>query len=88
MLGASIRARNLVVDRGELDLIVEFGSARVAVEVKTSTVDLADAIERFDEAKHRQVRGLSSRAGCHRVDLVGVHLAPDGFYVRWIPNVA
>ncbi len=70
-----------------MDLVVDVGGARVAVEVKTSTVDLADAAERFDEAKHRQVSSLASSVGCTRVDLVGVLVGEHGYFVRWMPGV-
>lgn len=78
--------RNVVLAGGELDLVIGIDGLRVAVEVKTSTVDLYDAAERFDTDKQDRVVRIGRAAGCRRIDLVTIYLAPTGYFLRWIPN--
>ena len=86
--GATVGARNVVVGRGEIDLVVSFAGRPVAVEVKTSRIDsVGEPVYRFDTAKRRQVRRLGREHGAARVDYVGVRVGPAGAVVRWLPNV-
>lgn len=75
---------NVLVGRGELDLIVALAGRRIAVEVKTATGEL-DPVYHFDEAKAAQVRSLARSRGIHRIDYVGVIVGPAGALVRWLP---
>jgi putative endonuclease len=85
---ADIIARNVRVGRGEIDLVVELGGRRVAVEVKTiQTGGLDDAAFAFTPIKAAQVRRLAGRLGIHRVDLIAVSLGSSGVAIRWIPEV-
>jgi Holliday junction resolvase-like predicted endonuclease len=78
----------LRIGRGELDLVVAFGGARAAVEVKTAAMaSRGDPIDRFDAQKLDQVRKLAAARGIYRVDYVGVRVGFDGVAVRWLPNV-
>lgn len=54
--------------------------------MKTSTVDLYDAAERFDDRKQSQVTALGRLAACGRVDLVTVYLGTEGYVLRWVPD--
>ena len=88
--GARVLGRNLRHGRGEIDLLVAFGSRRVAVEVKTRVGDPADPVEAFDAHKARRVRTAANAiAGPGtRVDLVAVSVGADGVQVRWVPGAA
>lgn len=79
-------ARNVVVDRGEIDLIVDDRGVRVAVEVRTR-LGGADPIDAADEAKRDRVRKLARRVGAARVDVIGVRVDRDGFDIHWVPAV-
>jgi Holliday junction resolvase-like predicted endonuclease len=87
-------ARNLAVGRGEIDLLVRFGTRHVAVEVKTvgSGALAGDPVERITPAKLAQVRrlagALAPRYGSVRVDFVGVRIGQTGVTVNWRANVA
>lgn len=85
--GAAVVARNVTVGRGEIDLVVEFGVERVAVEVRTArrsevTPDLVPP-DKVDTV-HRLAAGL--RPPVRRVDLVVVLVTRSGVSVRWIPQ--
>lgn len=92
--GAAIVGTNVPVGRGEIDLLVRFGDATVAVEVKTvgSAAMAADPVDRISPAKLAQVRRLAStlaaRHGRLRVDFVGVRVGSEGVVVNWRTNVA
>ncbi len=89
--GAVILARNHRVGRGEIDLLVRFGSELAAVEVKTllaGTDSFGDPAEAFIPRKASQVRKLANALGVFRVDLVAVTVQSGGANLRWIPRVA
>jgi putative endonuclease len=83
-------ARNARSGRGEIDLVVRFGSRVVAVEVKTRRGHGIDPIDAFTARKAGMVRhtarGLVPPA--HRVDLVAVTIGETGVDIRWLPEVA
>lgn len=85
--GLTIVARNVVVGRGEVDLIGRSRTGRVVVEVRTVRGGLR-LDERFPHAKRRQVGALASTLGVHRVDFVAVALSSDGVDVHWLRDVA
>jgi len=79
------------IGRGEIDLIVERGGRRVAVEVKAAWVgrrEIADPVGRFDAAKATQVSSLAAQLGVWRVDLVAVVFSAQGVQIRWVPAAA
>lgn len=84
-----ILARNEVVGRGEIDLLVRFGRTVVAVEVKTivPSVPSDDPLDHFTPAKARQVSRLarSLKPVVNRVDVIGVTVRADGVDIRWLP---
>ncbi len=85
--GARVVKRNVTVGRGEIDLVVELGGVRTAVEVKTVVGEAADPTQAFTAAKAAQVRRLAGalEPAAHRVDLITVRLGPSGVTVRWTP---
>lgn len=86
--GASIHDRNLRVQGGELDLLASIDGERVAIEVKTSSVEsVGDPEDHFDAEKQRRVRRLAGSVGAYRVDFVGVEVSSQGVNVRWLPRV-
>lgn len=87
--GARILGRNLRVGRGEVDLVVDFGTQRAVVEVKTiQTGGLDDPTYAFTDAKAQQVRRLARQIGIRRVDLIAVSVDSGGVGIRWAPYVA
>lgn len=88
--GAVIVDRNVRVGRGEIDLLVELGGQRIAVEVKTGTTASARPEENFDDHKEGQVRRAAAglTPPVWRVDLVTVVLTGHGVTVRWVPDVS
>ncbi len=86
--GCLVLDRNLRVGRGEIDLIIEVGGAKVAVEVK-SVVDskLGEAADAFTVTKASQVAALAEEIGIGRVDLITVTLGPKGVDIVWTPRV-
>jgi Holliday junction resolvase-like predicted endonuclease len=82
--------RNARSGRGEIDLVVRFGSRVVAVEVKTRREGGIDPIEAFTPRKARIVRQAARRLipQAHRVDLVAVTVGEAGIDIRWLPEVA
>ena len=85
--GGQLIERNASVGRGEIDLVVRWPDAVVAVEVKTR-VD-ADPSHAYTADKSRSlreaVRGIRPRPG--RLDLVLVRLGRHTVDLRWIPGV-
>jgi putative endonuclease len=85
--GVRMIARNVVVDRGELDLVGEVRGNRVAFEVRTRVGD--DPLDSFDLTKLDRVR----RAARHhdppiwRIDLLTVRLNRDSVDIRWMPDL-
>ena len=86
--GAVIVARNLETAGGEIDLVVDFGRERAAVEVRAARRrDVAPDL--FSRDKERQVRALAAllEPPVFRIDFVTVLVKPDGVTVRWHPRV-
>jgi Holliday junction resolvase-like predicted endonuclease len=85
--GAAVLGRNVRVGRGEIDLLVRFGSKRVAVEVKTRVG--SEPREAFSEEKANRVWEAARRlGGVSRVDLIAVRFDAHGAEVRWLPEVS
>ncbi len=86
--GATVLARNVEVDNGELDLLVEIGGEPAVVEVRSARRDDVVA-DLFPYAKERQVRRLAAllEPPIFRIDLVTVLVASGGIRVRWHPRV-
>ena len=90
--GVRIIGRNLRLGHGEIDIHGLVAGTSVAFEVKTrrGAADLSAAIFQFSPRKAetvcRYARSLSPPA--YRVDLVALHLGPDGADVHWIPFAA
>ncbi len=84
--GAAVVDRNVRVDGGEIDLLVELDGSIIAIEVKT-IVGAGDPLERIDthkrEVVYRSVAGLGRRID--RVDAIAVQLFDDHVAVRWVP---
>lgn len=82
--GATVQARNVELSEGELDLIVELGRERIAIEVRTARREDVVA-ELISMAKERQVRRLAAMLDppVFRVDVVTVLVAEAGVRVRW-----
>ncbi len=83
--GAIVFDRNVRVGRDEIDLLVRFGTQRVAVEVKTRVG--SEPREAFSEEKADRVWRAARRLGVSRVDLIAVRFDPAGAEVRWLPQV-
>jgi Holliday junction resolvase-like predicted endonuclease len=84
-----VLARNLAVDGGEIDLVVQLGGVQVAVEVR-SVLGRDPAVLAFDGAKADRVWRLArrTRPPCARVDLVAVRFDRHGVDVHWVPGVS
>lgn len=80
-------ARNLIVGRGEIDVLALIGGKRSVVEVRSVRQgrEWIDPIGAFDAAKSKQVRGLAAQVGASRVDLVTVSFSPAGVDIHWLP---
>ena len=78
-------ARNVVVERGEIDIVAIDSSATVAVEVRAITGD-GDPIDAVDPSKRAHVHRLASRSGADRVDYLGVGFRSWGVEVHWVPG--
>jgi Holliday junction resolvase-like predicted endonuclease len=90
--GVAIVARNVKVDRGEVDLVVSVGRRRVVVEVRSVCAErevlAADPVLAFDVSKANQVRRLANSLRVSRVDLVAVRFHHAGVDIHWVPNAA
>lgn len=82
-----VLARNLIVGRGEIDVLALIGGTRSVVEVRSVRQGRGwiDPIGAFDVAKSKQVRALAVQVGATRVDLVTVSFSPAGVDVHWLP---
>jgi putative endonuclease len=78
-----IAARNVQIERGEIDLIATDGREMVVIEVRTITAE-GDPIDAVSPAKRRRV--LAGAVGASRVDFVGVRLGADDVLVHWVPG--
>lgn len=85
--GCSLIERNVIVDGGELDLVVDHAGRVVVVEVKTSS-NGDDPIEAVSDAKAARVRRGADgyRWVVDRVDVVAVTLDRSGVTIRWLPG--
>ncbi len=83
--GLTVVAHNVVVGRGEIDLLAFDGDARVAVEVRAISGD-GDPIEAIHPGKRRQVTRLAGAVGATRVDFVGVRIGMEDVVVHWVPG--
>jgi putative endonuclease len=80
-----IAARNVEIERGEIDLIATDGREMVVIEVRTITAE-GDPVDAVSPAKRRRVRALAGAVGASRVDFVGVRLGADDVLVHWVPG--
>jgi Holliday junction resolvase-like predicted endonuclease len=82
-----VLARNLIVDRGEIDVLALIDGIRSVVEVRSVRQgrEWIDPIGAFDVSKSRQVRRLAAQIGAGRVDLVTVSFSSGGVDVHWLP---
>ncbi|MGH8872297.1 MAG: YraN family protein [Acidimicrobiia bacterium] len=83
--GLDLVARNLEVDRGELDLLVLDHGVKVVVEVRTIT-GAGDPIDAVVVTKRRQVRRLAGKVAAARVDFLGVRMGTDDVVIHWVPG--
>ncbi len=79
--------RNVVVDRGEIDIVAVIGNERTAVEVRSITGP-GPPTAALDDAKVDRVWRAARALGCTRVDLVAVRLGPEGVTIHWVPFVS
>ena len=84
--GVEILAANLVLGRGEVDLVGRHRDRLVVFEVRSVTTG-ASPVEAFDTAKARRLTTLSARLGIGRVDLVAVAFSSRFVVVRWLPHI-
>ncbi len=84
--GLEVVARNLELDDGEIDILARDGSARVVVEVRTTTGGLADPIDAVNQRKRSRVRRLGRAIAATRVDFVGVGIGEQEVVVHWVPG--
>ena len=80
-------ARNLIVGRGEIDVLALIDGIRSVVEIRSVRQgrEWIDPISAFDVGKYRQVRSLAAQVGAGRVDLVTVSFSPSGIDLHWLP---
>ncbi len=86
-----IIARNVLVEKGELDLIARVDGKRTAVEVRSVRRNGASSVvplDAFDSVKAMQVRKLAAAARCRRVDLICVSFHPGGMDLHWVPEIS
>jgi Holliday junction resolvase-like predicted endonuclease len=85
-----VRSRNVIVGRGEIDILAVIDGTRSVVEVRSvrQGPDPVDPLGAFDERKSRQVRYLAGRLGAGRVDLITVSFSPGGVDLHWLPWAA
>lgn len=83
-------SRNVMVGRGEIDILAEIGGWRSVVEVRSvrQGQEPVDPLGAFDEKKSRQVSYLAGRLGVGRVDLITVSFSPTGVDLHWLPWAA
>ena len=88
--GVSVLSRNVIVGRGEIDILAVKGGTRLVVEVRSvrQGQELVDPLVAFDERKSRQVGYLAGRLGVGRVDLITVSFSSGGVDLHWLPRAA
>ncbi len=84
--GVEILASNLMLGRGEVDLVGRHRDRLVVFEVRSVTTGVSP-VEAFDTAKATQLARLSARLGIGRVDLVAVAFSDRFVIIRWLPHV-
>ncbi len=85
--GATIVDRNVQVGRDEIDLVIQWSAADIAVEVKTGIGADSRPWENFDDVKRARSRRAALILGIRRIDLVAVELTPSDAIVRWLHDV-
>ena len=85
--GATIVDRNVQVGRDEIDLVIRWSAADIAVEVKTGIGADSRPWESFDDVKRACTRRAAFSLGIRRIDLVAVELTPSDAVVRWLRDV-
>ncbi len=84
--GVQVMRRNVQMAGGEIDLVGVVDGVLTAIEVRSVTGAIDPSLL-FPHSKRMRVARLARVAGCHRVDLVAVHLGSDGVEVRWFRDV-
>ncbi len=86
--GCSLIERNVIVDGGELDLVVDDAGCVIVVEVKTSS-NGDDPIEAVSDTKAARVRRAADGylREVDRIDVIGVVIAARCVTIRWLPGV-
>ncbi len=85
--GARILDRNLVIGRGEIDILAEVGGRRIVVEVKTVTPSAGrPGAAAVDDAKAARLRRLAASLDppVRRIDIIEILLDRNGAAVRWL----
>lgn len=94
--GATILARNLRVERGEIDLLALIDGEKTVLEVRAVTSRAPGGesgpldphpLDAFDAAKAIQVRKLARELRSRRIDLVAVRLHARGVDLHWVKRV-
>ena len=85
--GCLLIERNVIIDGGELDLIVDDAGRVVVVEVKTSS-NGDDPIEAVSDTKAVRVRRAADgyRLVVDRIDVITVEIDRRGVTIRWLPG--
>jgi len=86
--GATVRARRVRADGGEIDLVVSDASTVAAVEVKTTT-DGSDPLNAIDDRKVALLGRTSASLDTPvaRLDVVSVRATRDGVVLRWLKGI-
>ncbi len=91
--GHSVLVRNLVVGRGEIDILAQIDGERTVVEVRSRWAvgknGSPDPLDAFDATKARQVKRLAAALSrpTSRVDLITVRFHRGGVDLLWLPRV-
>ncbi len=91
--GHRVLARNMVVGRGEIDILARIDGERAVVEVRSRWASgpsgFGDALRYFDDAKVRQVARLAASplVRARRVDLIAVGFDDRGVNILWLPRL-
>ncbi len=85
--GCSLIERNVIVDGGELDVVVDHAGRVVVVEVKTCS-NGDDPIEAVSDTKAARVRRAADgyRMVVDRIDVIAVVIARHSVTIRWLPG--
>lgn len=85
--GVEVVGHNVLVGRGELDLVGVENGRRIVVEVRTVSGP-ANPLHAFDHGKRSRVSRFARQIGARRVDLMAVRLDTDAAEVRWVKGAA